>query len=273
MPGILPHYYTSLAPFRECFAAGLPILTYHKLGSRPRGVRLKGLYVSRPLFERQLGELRAAGFRPGSLTRDWPHRGSPTVQSPLESASGTSGTPRRELVITFDDGFQNVLIHGAPVLARHGFRAVQYLVSDLIGKSNLWEQAEGESPETLMDTDEVRAWLGAGHAIGSHSRTHPWLTRVPVEVAREEVWSSRRILEDRFGVAVEHFCYPYGDWNRTVRDLVEAAGYRTACTVEPGVNAPGADPFALKRYTARYRSRNVRELRETLRSWWARLRS
>src|SRR2546430_1291032 len=37
MSADLPPYYTGLAPFRECFAAGLPILTYHKLGPRPRG--------------------------------------------------------------------------------------------------------------------------------------------------------------------------------------------------------------------------------------------
>ena len=58
----LPAYYSGLAPFRTVFETGNPILTYHKLGPRPAKVRLKGLYVSERLFERQLRELRDAGF-------------------------------------------------------------------------------------------------------------------------------------------------------------------------------------------------------------------
>ena len=243
MPTTLPHYYGSLAPFRDAFAGGLPILTYHKLGPRPRRVRLKGLYVSGALFDRQLAELRAAGFTGVPPDHDLPGGGV--------------------VVITFDDGFHNVHEHGLPLLARHGFRAIQFLLPDLLGQTNTWEQAEGEAPEPLMDEAQVRDWLGAGHWIGSHSLTHPWLTRVPLAQAREEITSSRRRLEDQFGVSVGHFCYPYGDWNEAVRDLVAAAGYRTACTVEPGVNTPETHRLALKRFTARYPSRNLR----TLVSW------
>ena len=32
------------------------------------------------------------------------------------------------------------------------------------------------------------------------------------------------------GKPIAHFCYPYGDWNEPVRDLVMEAGYLTACT-------------------------------------------
>ena len=58
-----PHYYSSLPAFAETFQEGVPILTYHKLGPRPARVRLKGLYVGAGLFQRQLEELRDAGFR------------------------------------------------------------------------------------------------------------------------------------------------------------------------------------------------------------------
>jgi peptidoglycan/xylan/chitin deacetylase (PgdA/CDA1 family) len=237
---VVPHYYSSLAPFRAAFAAGLPILTYHKLGPRPRRVRLKGLYLSTARFDRQLAELRTAGF--SSTMPDSVCSGAPAV------------------VITFDDGFQNVLEHGLPILARHGFRAIQFLLSDLLGSTNTWEQEQGEAPERLMDEAQVRDWLAAGHLIGSHTCTHPWLTRLPLPRAREEIHTSKQRLEDRFGVAIEHFCYPYGDWNGPVRELVAAAGYRTACTVEPGVNTPDTPRLALKRFTARYPSRNLRTL-------------
>ena len=248
MSTLLPDHYTSLRPFRSLFRDGLPILTYHKLGPRPPRARLNGLYVETGLFSRQLAELRAAGFHAASL----------------DSVSLAAKEPLPSIVLTFDDGFCNVLEHGLTPLAEHGFQATQFLVADLIGKSNLWEQAEGEVPAPLMDKAQVREWLAAGHAIGSHTLTHPFLTRLPQAQAREEITASRKKLEDMFGVTVKHFCYPYGDWNEAVHDLVAEAGYRTACTTKSGVNPPGAPPLSLKRITARYRSRNWKNFRQWL---------
>ncbi|HWX22889.1 MAG TPA: polysaccharide deacetylase family protein [Candidatus Binatia bacterium] len=241
--------YSSLKPFRACFETGLPILTYHKLGPRPPRARLKGLYLSQKLFLRQLHELKQAGFQSASLS-DW---------------VGAGSAPNRRLVLTFDDGFRNVLEYGLEPLRQHRFGAIQFLVAGQIGRPNDWEVAEGEAPAGLMDAAQVRQWLAAGHEIGSHSLSHPRLTRLPLEQAREEVSGSKKKLEDCFSRPIEHFCYPYGDWSPAVRDLVAEAGYRTACTTEPGVNTDGADPFALKRFTARYPSRNLKAI-------WARLR-
>ena len=238
----LPGYYSELEPFRQVFAQGNPILTYHKLGPRPGGVRLKGLYVSGKLFTRQLEELKQAGYRSGALG---------DCAGPLQE---------KRIGITFDDGYVNVLRYGLKPLASTGFWAIQFLVADLLGKGNEWDVAAGEAPEPMMDVEQVREWLAAGHEIGSHSLSHPWLTRIPVAEAREEITASRKRLEDVFGRPIEHFCYPYGDWNETVRDLVAEAGYRTACTTNPGVNTQSDSPFGLKRFTARYPSRNLKAI-------------
>jgi peptidoglycan/xylan/chitin deacetylase (PgdA/CDA1 family) len=242
----LPDYYTSLAPFRELFEQGNPILTYHKLGLRPGRVRLKGLYLSAELFRRQLEELQAAGFTSG----------------PLAECAG----PRMDcrIVITFDDGYVNVLRHGLEPLRETGFKAVQFLIADLLGERNEWDMAAGEAPEALMDKAQVRDWLAAGHDIGSHTLSHPYLTRLPPDKAREEISASKKKLEDQFGRPVEHFCYPYGDWNPAVLDLVVQAGYRTACTTEFGVNDARTSPFVLQRITARYPTRTWRSLAASL---------
>ena len=57
-----PANYHTLEPFLELFKTGVPILMYHKIGPRPRRVRLRGLYLRREVFVRQLDELRQAGF-------------------------------------------------------------------------------------------------------------------------------------------------------------------------------------------------------------------
>ncbi|MDE2235130.1 MAG: polysaccharide deacetylase family protein [Gammaproteobacteria bacterium] len=242
-------YYHSLNPFRESFRKGLPVLTYHKLGPRPRGVRIKGLYVGTDLFAQQLSELHAAGF-------------STTTLAEVMSA----GDAQKHIVLTFDDGYVSALQYGLRPLADNQYRAMQFLVAGCLGKTNLWDRDAGEIQEPLMDAGLVREWLAAGHDIGSHSLTHPHLTRIGRRQAREEIHASKRILEDLFGRAIDYFCYPYGDWNEEISELVKGAGYRAAFTTTAGINTPGQSPFALKRLTARYPSRSLKAV-------WSRMRT
>jgi peptidoglycan/xylan/chitin deacetylase (PgdA/CDA1 family) len=245
MNATFPAYYTTLKPFSDLFATGLPVLMYHKLGPRPARVRLKGLYVGSRLFERQLAELKQAGF--ATAAYGLPEGG---------------GNPGKRVALTFDDGFANVLRHGMEPLARHGFRAIQFLVADRLGGLNEWEVEQGEAPERLMDVAQIKEWLAAGHEIGCHTLTHPFLTRISRLQAREEISASKKKLEDCFGLAIRHFCYPYGDWNPAVRDLVREAGFETACTTEFGVNTGVTPAFELKRITARHQSISFKALKE-----------
>jgi peptidoglycan/xylan/chitin deacetylase (PgdA/CDA1 family) len=242
----VPPYFTSLRSFSELFTTGMPWLMYHKLGPRPKGVRLKGLYLSTTLFERQLRQLRREGF----------------TTPPYGAPPPGQGNPERRVALTFDDGFANVLEHGAEPLRRHGFRAMVFLLADGVGGWNEWEVAEGEARQPLMTESQVKEWLAAGHEIGSHTLTHPWLTRLARDRAREEIVASKKKLEDRFGLPVRHFCYPYGDWNPAVRDEVAAAGYETACTTEFGINTAATPRLELKRILARYQSISFKALKE-----------
>ena len=221
---------------------------YHKIAKRPRGVRLKGLYVSPDQFERHVRELKDAGFTTASLG---------------ELAAAT--TPlKNKVVFTFDDGFRNVLEHGLLPLGDAGFRAIQFLVPNYLGKINEWDLRDGEVPEALMDKHQVCDWLAAGHEIGSHSMTHASLDRLSVRDAREEIISSKKKLEDMFGISIAHFCYPYGNFNDAIRDVVLEAGYQTACTTEFGVNTPETPRVALHRIAARHRTRSLKALKARL---------
>lgn len=248
MSTLLPAYYTRLAPFRELFASGAPVLTYHKVGPRPWGARLKGLYISQKLFAEQMAELGQAGFRTQSL----------------DAVLKTDKTSTPAITLTFDDGFRNVLRHAVEPMQRHGFRAIQFLVADRLGDLNDWEMRQGEVPERLMDAAQIRDWLAAGHEIGAHSLTHPFLTQIPLPRAREEICASKKKLEDLFRVPIRHFCYPYGDCNEAICELARAAGYETACTTEFGVNTTETEPWRFRRVTARYASRSLRSLKAWL---------
>lgn len=243
--------YSALAPFRSWFRYGTPVLMYHKLGPRPPGVRLKGLYVGERLFRKQVRELAEADY-------------SAPEYDLLPSAS----PGQKHIFITFDDGFENVLRHGWKSLADCGFKAIQFLVADRLGRTNDWETRDGEAEERLMDVAQIKDWLAAGHEIGAHTSTHPRLTRISEVRAREEISGSRQKLEDLFGRPVRHFCYPYGDHDDRVVNWVGEAGYATACLSSGGLVTPNADPLRLNRLMVRYASRSPRSLLGQLKARW-----
>jgi peptidoglycan/xylan/chitin deacetylase (PgdA/CDA1 family) len=217
---------------RSSFRQGLGVLTYHRLGSPPANSYDPCLYVSPNRFDEQLSALRQAALHPVSLSE----------------ATSNGAMRAGEVVVTFDDGFRSTLDYGYEILVRHKIRAAQFLVAGSLGGKNEWDVRKGDVSEPLMDETAVRDWLAAGHQIGSHSLTHPNLRKIPLNEAREEIFSSRKLLEDKFGIAVEHFCYPYGSYTPQIRDLVGEAGYRTACTTRTGANLPGSSMLELKRF-------------------------
>lgn len=225
---------------------------YHKLGPRPSGTRLKGLYVSERLFRKQLQELRRADFS------------TPEYDGVVDSPANSS-----RIILTFDDGFENVLRYGLEPLRENGFRAIQFLVADKLGKTNDWETCEGEAEEPLMNFSQINEWIAAGNEIGSHTLTHPKLTQISRDQAREEIVASKKRLEDAFGFPIRHFCYPYGDFNNSIEEIVKEAGYATACTTNPGMNGASTEPYRLKRLMARHATRKWSQIRQR---WALRLR-
>ncbi len=80
-------------------------------------------------------------------------------------------------------------------------------------------------------------------SIGSHSMTHARLDKANPEEARREIVESKRLLEERLGVAVRHFAYPQGRHSEAVRRIAAEAGYRAAWAMRGG---SGGD-FSMKR--------------------------
>lgn len=90
---------------------------------------------------------------------------------------------------------------------------------------------EAEAADMLPLTWSMLAALQrAGVIIGSHTRTHAWLTQERPDKVREEIQGSRRVLERRLGAPVNHFAYPDGRFDATTAVEVAAAGYRFGYT-------------------------------------------
>ena len=83
--------------------------------------------------------------------------------------------------------------------------------------------------------------------IGGHTVTHPRLSALPAEAAEWEIAECRRRLQDRLGLPVKHFAFPYGrrgDCGEREFALTRKAGYEAAATTRKGL-VKAADPAPL----------------------------
>lgn len=211
----------------------IPILGYHKVNDQ---CELDVLSVPAKLFKEQMLFLAKRGYT--TLCLD---------DLPLYYA-GKLPLPNKPVVITFDDGHKDNYTYVYPVLKKYGFTATIFLISRLMGKEAIWEEAnKREETHPLLSWEEAREMSQDGITFGSHTCTHPHLTEVSPEQARCEITESKREIESGLKRPVNFFCYPFGDFNEQIRQMVKEAGYLGACTVSVGLNEVGDDLYSLKR--------------------------
>jgi peptidoglycan/xylan/chitin deacetylase (PgdA/CDA1 family) len=129
--------------------------------------------------------------------------------------------PGRHVLLTFDDGGKSALEAGEE-LSRRGWRGHFFIVTGLIGRRG------------FLDTGELRHLHAGGHAIGTHSHTHPDIFReLSVERMREEWRTSRRVLEDLLGEPCVSGSVPGGDISPTVLRVAAESGLRQLFVSEP----------------------------------------
>jgi peptidoglycan/xylan/chitin deacetylase (PgdA/CDA1 family) len=98
-----------------------------------------------------------------------------------------------------------------------------------------------------INWQEARHMDANGVEIGSHTLTHPILTRIDDVRLQRELSESGAELRAKLGRSVEHFCYPNGNYDERVRGEVAKAGYRSAVTTVSGMVDGGDDLLSLRR--------------------------
>ena len=208
-------------------------LLYHHVGPRRPGT-LPSLTVSPEAFERHLNWLKHAGYT-AIAPSEW-----------LAYAREGKQLPQKPVVLTFDDGYADLVQYAVPALQRHGFKAAIYVVTDRLGGCNEWDMANGSGPHRLLTAQQVKGCAESGIEIGAHTCTHPDLTTVSPDVLYHEVQRSAVCLRELIGSDPISFAYPFGFHNAAVRKVV-AGFFPMAWTVEEGRNDPRTDLHGLRR--------------------------
>jgi peptidoglycan/xylan/chitin deacetylase (PgdA/CDA1 family) len=112
-----------------------------------------------------------------------------------------------------------------------------------------FETEDREDPEVrCMTTEEVsRLALDDLIEVGSHTVSHPMLSRMKIEEQRHELTASKSELEKILGRPVKSFCYPSGSYSSDTPRIAEEAEYNCACAAFSAPAVRGTNPYLLPR--------------------------
>jgi peptidoglycan/xylan/chitin deacetylase (PgdA/CDA1 family) len=205
--------------------ATVPVLMYHVINPPPAGAPFPGLYVPSDEFAAQMQALRAAGWH--AVTMD---------QLEAYWTRGVPLGPGKPIVLTFDNGYASQYENALPVLKRLGW----------VGDENIQLSGLPRSQGGLTDA-QVRGLIAAGWELDTQGISHADLIALDAAQLKYQVATARQILQKRYGVPVNWFCYPSGHYDATVIAAVKAAGFIGSTTVIPGWATPSQDPYRLPR--------------------------
>jgi peptidoglycan/xylan/chitin deacetylase (PgdA/CDA1 family) len=199
----------------------LLVLCYHALSADWAA----DLSTTPERFEEQLEWLLRRGYRGSTLT-----------------AALTAPPERRTVAVTFDDAYRSVAELALPIMERLGLPGSIYVPTRYPGSPgpmswdgiDRWLGGAHEHELRCLDWAELRGLADAGWEVGSHTRTHPRLTRLGDAELDAELEGSRAECEQRMGRPCVSIAYPYGDVDERVAAAARRAGYRVGASLPKG---------------------------------------
>lgn len=214
----------------------IPILMYHGVRERLDGRHPYFETSTSPaVFARQMKFLHDQGYQTWSL-------GEAVQQL-------SAGAPvDKKVVITFDDGYLDFYTQALPVLQHYGFSATMFLPTGRIGDQRIC--LKGNEYMTWAEVRKLPAHL---IAIGSHTVTHPELKELQEPEIDRELGESKRTIEDKLGVPVTSFAYPYAfpetdrNLSQLLVRLLEKHGYKNGVSTIIGTASAQSPRYFLPR--------------------------
>lgn len=197
------------------------VLAYHAVSDLCQDPVLAPYGVPPALLARQLDALAAHGRRFVDL------------QTVIRGLDGREVLPRGAVLVTFDDGYKDLLTAALPVLAVRGIPAVVFAVTARIGATNAWDDGIGATTLELLDADELGEVAARGIEVGSHGATHRSLPGLPAADLEAELRGSAAALRSAGLPEPAAFSYPFGEWAPGL-----AAAWQTRATPWPSPWTP-----------------------------------
>lgn len=221
-----PDFRTIPEPGKTDVIFHVPILMYHTVNNNENNsdVLWTDMTTSINVFEKQLELMDALGYTTISLDE---------LTDQLENKIMTS---RKQIVLTFDDGYSDFYSNVYPLILKHHMKAVVFIPVNYIGKPKYltWDQVKEMSESNAI-------------IFESHSLQHYPMTCIPPIVSFVEIFISKVRLQLQIKNRVNWFSYPYGLFDTTTIDLLKLVGYKGSVTTVGGTQQHLNKIFVLTR--------------------------
>ena len=198
----------------------IPILMYHYIRNAEGESELgKNLSVSPQNFEAQIKWLKDDGYETIRL--------ADLADPDKKAISKIIYEKKKPIIFTFDDGYADAYTAAFPTLKKYNMSGTFFIIRNYVGKS------------AYMDQTQINEMEKAGMEIGSHTLSHPDLTKININDAQGQIFDSKQNALT--------FCYPAGKFNDTTVNLVKDAGYLAAVTTKIGIASEKSNLFQLPR--------------------------
>lgn len=158
-----------------------------------------------------------------------------TLHEFMLAKHGKFQMPPKPVILTFDDGYENVYTKMLPILEAHKMKAVVYVITNELGKPG------------YLTLEQVKDMQKRGIEIGSHTADHLALDVEGVEMQLHQVRDSRIFLNWSGLEPIYTFSYPNGAYNSDIIKILKQENYLSAVTGDVGLNTLKSDPYTLKR--------------------------
>jgi len=216
---------------REIQSLEIPIITYHyiEIVKDQSDLIRKSLAISPADLKKEILELKNQGYR-FIFVKDIPDL---LNQKPLPSG--------KFVALTFDDGYRDFYTDAFPVIKEASIKVTVFVISSFINYKN------------YMTEEQIKNILESGLVeIGAHSMNHYDLTSANQELLQAQIQGSKNSLEQKFGIKVLSFAYPYGQFNDQTASMVKKTGYTSAVSDIQGATQSLDNIFFLSRIRVGY---------------------
>lgn len=212
----------------------IPVLMYHQfLKHKDINTKIK-TFVTVEQFETQLKILKFLGYETITFKE-------------LERIGLENRFQKKYIILTVDDGYKNNYDIMFPLLKKYNMKAVIFLVSD--EKYNRWDVEKfGEKKLELMSSKEINEMISSGLIeFGGHTLTHCDFHNIGIMEAKKEIVENKKKLEEKYGIVLTTFAYPYGHLTEEIKKIVKEAGYTYAVSTDTGSGNIEDDKYEIRR--------------------------
>ena len=128
--------------------------------------------------------------------------------------------PAKPIMLTFDDTDLDQFITVNPILKKHGYKAVYFIMTVSIGKKGKFVD--------YMSADQIKQLSDEGNVIGSHTYDHKNFKKYAGKDWEEQLDKPTKKLENITGKKITEFAYPFGLWNAEGIPELKKRGFKMA---------------------------------------------